>query len=278
MSLSAIFNRPTEIEASGGSAVLVTVIASEGHAPSKAGAKLLWEPGGSITGTVGGGALEKLCMDFSAGLTGNQTALKTYSLDKDKRLFEGEPTGMICGGKVTVFFERLAPKESVVIFGAGHIGRALAYHLAPLDFSITLYDDRPDFVGNFPRSPGTEALQFSIEDIPALIKGEPYIIVASYSHDMDYRIMKTVLEHNPCPRYLGVMASRKKKQQFFTNLKKDLPGGFTPENVYSPCGLNIGTGKPHEIALAVAGELLAVRQGSDAIFHMRDRESGADGA
>jgi len=270
MSLSAIYKRVAEVEESGGGAVLVTVISSEGHGPAKAGARLLWEPGGFFTGTVGGGSLEKLCMEFAEGMTGGQTALKTYSLGEDKRIFEGEPTGMICGGRVTVFFERLTAKESVLIFGAGHIGRALAYHLSPLDFSVTVCDDREDFVGSFPRLPGVDVRPFSMKDIPALLGGEPYIIVASYSHDLDYRIMKSVLEHCPSPKYLGVIASRKKKELFFNNLKKDLPGGFNMENVYTPCGLNLGTGKPHEIALAVAGEMLAVQQGKDGVIHLRD--------
>ncbi|TFG62808.1 MAG: hypothetical protein E4H36_07150, partial [Spirochaetales bacterium] len=141
---------------------------------------------------------------------------------------------------------------------------------SPLDFSVAVYDDREDYVNSFPRLPGVTARLFSVKDIPGLLRGEPYIIVASYSPEIDYRIMKAVLEHSPSPRYLGVIASRKKKQHFLSSLEKDLPGGFHPENIYTPCGLNIGTGKPHEIALAVAAEILAVQQGMDAVIHVRD--------
>ncbi|TPQ50965.1 hypothetical protein C2U72_10720, partial [Prosthecomicrobium hirschii] len=41
-----------------GRAALVTVLASKGSTPREAGARMVVEPGGTFTGTIGGGALE----------------------------------------------------------------------------------------------------------------------------------------------------------------------------------------------------------------------------
>jgi xanthine dehydrogenase accessory factor len=53
--------------------------------------------------------------------------------------------GMSCGGGMSVFLEPLLPAPQLIIFGAGHIGSALAQLGKLLDFSVTVVDNRPEF-------------------------------------------------------------------------------------------------------------------------------------
>ena len=53
---------------------------------------------------------------------------------------------MACGGKVTLFYEFLGPKQYVYIFGAGHCGAALAKTIKPLGFHVTIIDERESVI------------------------------------------------------------------------------------------------------------------------------------
>ena len=66
-----------------------------------------------------GGALEKKVIDDAMfTIETNKAQLKEHALVYDH--------GMCCGGKVTIFIESIMPQKTLYIFGAGHIGRALA--------------------------------------------------------------------------------------------------------------------------------------------------------
>lgn len=81
---------------------LAVVVHSTGSTPQKAGAKALFEAGGAVIGTLGGGCLEAEC---------RQRALRAMD-DGEALLFDikldevtGWDDGLICGGKVRVFID-----------------------------------------------------------------------------------------------------------------------------------------------------------------------------
>ncbi|MFP4365281.1 MAG: XdhC family protein [Spirochaetia bacterium] len=267
-----VIKRLAQVEESGGSGVLIKVIASQGHAPARPGSRLLLVSTGEKLGTVGGGSLEKQCLELAqeVAVTGKSRVVQ-YSLDENRKLYEGVPTGMVCGGSVQVFFEPVGFRDRVVIFGAGHVGRAVAYHLSPLDFVVSLYDDRQEMIDSMPKYEKVTSECISYNEVSKYIKNEDFIIISSYSHALDYQLMKAVLKEHPSPRYLGVIASRKKREEFFKGLDDELSGGYEKHRIYMPCGLNVGTGKPHEIAVAVTAEVLAVKQDLGAVISLKDK-------
>ncbi len=82
--------------------VLATIIRQRGTSPRGAGAKMLIMKDGPLTGSVGGGALEKAVVEASS---------KVFSSNFPVR-FNSDP-GMSCGGDVEVFLEPLAPEDEV---------------------------------------------------------------------------------------------------------------------------------------------------------------------
>ncbi len=89
--------------------VLCSIFASSGSSPRGAGAKMAVFQDGSARGTVGGGAVELLSVQraLEAMKTGDNE-LKGYDLHPN----DVADIGMICGGKVTVYFQLFTPEKT----------------------------------------------------------------------------------------------------------------------------------------------------------------------
>lgn len=97
---------------------LATVVAHSGSSPRKTGAKMLVHANGSSLGSVGGGPVENQAIE---------TALQVISSGRAKTLSFTltEENGFVCGGSMTIFIEPQGKLPQLVIFGAGHVGRAV---------------------------------------------------------------------------------------------------------------------------------------------------------
>ncbi len=56
---------------------------------------------------------------------------------------------MICGGTISLYFEYHGVSETVYLFGGGHVGEAILYHMDRLNYSIVLIDSREDLLNKF---------------------------------------------------------------------------------------------------------------------------------
>jgi len=83
-------------------AVLVTIIATRGSTPRKAGTKMLIYPDGRIVGTIGGGCTESEARQQALRALDENTSF-TYllSLLDDTAAAEG----MVCGGTMEIFLQ-----------------------------------------------------------------------------------------------------------------------------------------------------------------------------
>ena len=116
---------------------LVQIIDVQGSTPRHSSARMLVYDDGSIVGTVGGGRFEfeliRVAVEcISTGLSRRYSAHLTRDL------------GMCCGGTMEAFIEPLTVTADLVIYGAGHVGRATARLASGLDFRVQLIDDRAD--------------------------------------------------------------------------------------------------------------------------------------
>ncbi len=93
------YRKALELLAQGRRFALASVVKSNGSTPQKAGAKALFEPGGPIHGTLGGGCLEAEARRRALqSLDNGERLLFDLSLDDDY----GWDDGLICGGQVRV--------------------------------------------------------------------------------------------------------------------------------------------------------------------------------
>jgi xanthine dehydrogenase accessory factor len=236
--------------------VLATVVESLGSAPREEGARMLVKKDGSTVGTIGGGAVEKKVLD---------EALSMMSAAAPKLVkYELKDIGMSCGGGMSVFLEPLLPAPQLIIFGAGHIGSALSQIGRMLDFNVTVVDNRPDFA-NAERLPWADSIV--AEDYGKTLEKlsyseSTYMIIVTHKHTHDFEILEQLVQ-KPF-RYLGMIGSRTKVAKAFQQLRDRGVSEEVIRKIYSPVGISIGANTPAEIAVSIAAELVAVKNGATA--------------
>ncbi|MSS64817.1 XdhC family protein [Velocimicrobium porci] len=88
--------------------VLVTVIDTLGSTPRSAGAKMLVDKDGILTGTIGGGAVEYKAIELAKQSVLDETSfIKEFSLNREKK----SELGMVCGGNMTLAFQFISFKN-----------------------------------------------------------------------------------------------------------------------------------------------------------------------
>ena len=264
--MKSIYSEILELAEGGCSGVLVTVIAKEGSGPAATGTKMIVYPDGKISGTVGGGTIEKMAIQKALTLFDSKKNTKEqYNMNEPG---QGTDTGMICGGTATLFFEYFAPKKYVYIFGAGHIGRALTYHLKQLNYHITLIDDRKDVLSQVEGA--DEKIHASFVDglDNKKVEKDAFFIIATYQHKYDGVVLNKIYGSDWQPKYVGMVSSRTKKKQMTLDLL-DLYPNANLDVLYTPAGLNIGGTLPHEIAISIISEMQTLAN-SKSIKHLRD--------
>ena len=239
-----------------GCGIVVTVVKKTGSGPAESGTKMLVYPDGSTLGTVGGGAIEKMAVERALALFKEKKNHLEEFVMQDSG--EGTQTGMMCGGTATLFFEYYAPKHHIYIFGAGHIGSALVYHLKPMDYLITVLDDRQNVLSALEGA--DEKILGTFETVLSDRQVEPdsFFIIATYEHKADSVVLNRIFREGWKPRYVGMVASRRKQKIMLEELKKMVPEEDTGR-CYIPVGLDIGGGLPHEIALSIIAEIQKIR-------------------
>jgi len=92
--------------------VLCTILASSGSAPRGAGARMAVFADGTTMGTVGGGEVEYLAAQEALEVitTGN-TAIRSFDLAPA----QVASIGMVCGGRVTIYYQLLTESELPVL-------------------------------------------------------------------------------------------------------------------------------------------------------------------
>jgi xanthine dehydrogenase accessory factor len=234
--------------------VLVSVISARGSAPREAGVKMVVSQTRSWD-TIGGGNLEyQSILDARAILRGDGTA----PMQRDFPL--GPALGQCCGGATTVLFEPIRPPSwTVALFGAGHVGRALARLLGDLPCRLLWFDARADI---FPETVASNTrLRRSTEpgDIAALPTGAT-VLIMTHDHGLDFALSETALRRGDL-HFIGTIGSDTKRARFLSRLRRAGLGEPMLERLHCPIGLpGVGTKLPAEIAIAVAAQILAARQ------------------
>ena len=104
--MKAILNRMLAALTRGEDTMLCSVLAADGSSPRGAGAHMAVFSDGTALGTVGGGAVERQSIALAQRLLREERdALRTFALHPEAV----NSTGMVCGGDVTICFQRFTP-------------------------------------------------------------------------------------------------------------------------------------------------------------------------
>ncbi|MGE5380258.1 MAG: XdhC family protein [Methylocystaceae bacterium] len=250
----------------GHNGILVTVVDKKGMGPVVTGRKMLISDTGVTIGTVGGGELEARALKKAEELIIKQeNALESFNLS-GMQLGEADANlNMICGGSVTLFFEYLSIPPTIYIMGMGHVGCALADIMEKLDWRVVPIKYKSEPHHGSDRYPA-QALADFIE------KGTPpagaFVVIAGYSHDEDYQMLKAVYKAGWQPLYIGLLGSLHKSTMVVSKLVGELGNGIDLGVLHSPVGLDIGGNTPQEIALSIAAEIQSIRYGKTSNRHL----------
>ena len=181
-------------------------------------------------------------------------------------------------GEVT-FIERLDDEfPSVWLYGAGHVGQALARILVELPLRLTWIDSRAEL---FPETLGRGVRILHDADSVATVSEAPvgaYFIVMSHSHPLDFALCHALLERNDFA-WLGLIGSASKAARFRSRLRRAGLGADVIGKLVCPIGVDgIESKWPAAIAVAVAAQLMqqisAVEVGQPEVVIQRRPEIG----
>jgi len=234
--------------------VLATIAATRGSVPRQTGTKMIVYPGGTISGTIGGGKFEALIVaDCLTALDTGAAVLKSYVLRED----EPGSFGAICGGEVTVLIEPQGLTEALYLIGAGHCSQALARLAGICGFRVTIVEDRAELVD------GIESANSKITGVPAaeFIASRDWhlsdaIVLVSRNYQLDRDALEAALAKKGFG-YIGMIGSRRKVLRVYDELRKRGVDPTAFEQVHAPIGLDIGADSPEEIAVSILAEILA---------------------
>ncbi|WP_137701338.1 xanthine dehydrogenase accessory protein XdhC [Marimonas lutisalis] len=246
-----------------GEVIEVRITRLSGSGPREEGA-VMYVAARADWGTIGGGQLEYMALDEARKLlsSGNNHTQMYVTLGPD--------SGQCCGGQVDLVLTRLGDAEKtdalaarerqlatqpeVLIFGAGHVGRALARALMPLPLRPVLIDSR------------AEELAKAASDIPKTLIALPesqihtskYAVAAvilTHDHALDFLLAAEAMRRGTF-RYVGMIGSKTKRAAFAGWMRRNEPDLDVETLICPMAAAHKGDKRPEVIAAFVAAEIL----------------------
>jgi xanthine dehydrogenase accessory factor len=150
----------------------------------------------------------------------------------------------------------LAARAQVILFGAGHVGRAIATLLGGLRCRLLWVDQRDDF---FPAAlPPNVAIEVTEhpEDVVRDAEAGSYFLVMTHSHAVDQLLSEHILQRNDAA-WFGLIGSATKRTLFLKRLGLRGLSEQQLAGMTCPIGIDgINSKEPASIAIAVATQLL----------------------
>ena len=273
-----------------GPVVKVTVTEAKGSTPRETGTWMLVAPT-AIFGTIGGGQLEFMAIAEAREMLRDDPhpsayrgeppvspVLRTPARGRGAAPFTlsiplGPEIGQCCGGRVVLLISRVSEADrtalfetaaaddarlpSVLLFGGGHVGHALAQALALLPVRATVVETRADALEAFPETVATRLTPVPEEQVREAPPGTAFVVL-THDHALDFLIVAEALRRGDAA-YVGMIGSQTKKATF-RNWFLKTAGGSEAEfaRLVSPIGgMAVRDKRPTVIAALAAAEIIS---------------------
>lgn len=202
-------------------AVLVTLVEAKGSTPREKGATMLVTAFADF-GTIGGGQMEYLAIGEARRLiaSGQRESQLDFPL--------GPTIGQCCGGHVRIALkladaaalgelelserQMRAGLRHVYLFGAGHVGFALAHAFAPMPLVLHVVETREGELAGLPQEARTHLTALPETVVSEAPAGSAFIVL-THDHALDFIITSAALERQDAA-YVGLIGSSTKRASF----------------------------------------------------------------
>ena len=179
------------------------------------------------------------------------------------RAIEPEPprgaSPVFTEGDTTRFIDPVVRAGRALIFGGGHVSKALVPILASVGFPVFVFEDREEFsdITRFPGASGTVLCRMDDFLGDARIAPDDFVVIVTRGHNADYEVLRQALSTQAA--YIGMIGSRAKVAATKERLTECGYDWDDLARVYAPIGLPIGAETPEEIAVSIAAEMVKRR-------------------
>jgi xanthine dehydrogenase accessory factor len=231
----------------------IEVVEAQGSTPRDKTASMVVSAEGQW-GTIGGGRLEYDAIDHA------RARLNDPDLPQTRMFLLGPQIGQCCGGQVTLRFEPTTdqtadthPRPKILIFGGGHVGRALAQSFAPLPVSVDLIETRPAYLKDLPSAVTANLIAAPEAAVHAAPPKAAYI-VTTHDHALDFLIVEEAVGRGDAA-YVGMIGSKPKRGVLTSRLRQ---AGLEADTLTCPIGAaGLGDKRPEIIAAYTVTEVLS---------------------
>jgi xanthine dehydrogenase accessory factor len=245
--------------------VIVSVIEAKGSTPRNIDAFMLVNEQNSL-GTIGGGNLEFLAIEQTKKM------LAKNEKEQELALALNEKSNQCCGGRVKLklqfldielqenLLKKVKQQEEnlphIYLFGAGHVGKALANLLAQMPYKTTLIDTRPDVMSDIAPNIKTKLTPLP-ETIVKKAKANSAFVIVTHDHALDFLILAEVLKRDDA-NYTGMIGSKTKRKKFEKYFLKNDGNQAQLVKIICPIGSKeLVDKRPQIIAALTLGEIIA---------------------
>ncbi|MHA6346301.1 xanthine dehydrogenase accessory protein XdhC [Roseivivax sp. CAU 1761] len=246
-----------------GALVRVRLARVRGSSPREVGAEMI-VAATAQHGTIGGGRLEWMVLARAREM------LESGALSDRMDVPLGPEIGQCCGGRVEIALTRMGRAErraaleretaaraalpEVLIFGAGHVGRALAALMAQMPVRVLLIDPRAAELAQAAPGIPTRLTPLPEAAVDEAGPGSAYI-VATHDHGLDFLCAGAALERGDAA-YVGLIGSKTKRAKF-DRWCREAGDGLATGALTCPIGAGGSRDKrPEVIAALVLAEVM----------------------
>lgn len=218
-----------------------------------------------LFGTIGGGQLEYMAIDHA------RRALRLGEPAQAMDVPLGPEIGQCCGGRVALTFTAVTPEVAafliarsdremaerphVYIFGAGHVGDALAMALSLVPVRTVLVDTREEELS----ASTAQGIETCLTAMPeALVRDAPAgsaFVILTHDHALDFLIATEALRREDAA-YVGMIGSRTKRATFKNWLSREIGSPNLFDRLICPIGgTAVKDKRPAVIAALAAAEI-----------------------
>jgi xanthine dehydrogenase accessory factor len=176
------------------------------------------------------------------------------------------PQGEEASEEVEVFIQSFATAPEMFVFGAVNLAAAVVNIGKFLGYRVTLCDARRVFATK-ERFPEADEIVVQWPDEFLKERGaNRRTAICILTHDVKFDIPLLQIALQTPAAYIGAMGSRRTHAKRQQALKEEGVTEEAIERIQAPLGLDIGAASPEEVAVAIAGQIIALKNGRSGGF------------